>query len=142
MFFDFIEHHTLDQHSQYRREFWQECLKAQHITQSWLILASPHPTLPSHQYANLAKSKRVDDTHAVLLMRVRNLIVAEWSHTGKCRFWHALNPHAPIMFAKTYTRETLVNGADYIQQHYFSAKGLWQKDAKRWLKEHADVSAF
>lgn len=140
-FFKLLYLSDIDRQASYRLKFWQTYLHAGLIHQAWIILAqeaekiaTSQLNLKKHQFARLAKNRRVDDVHAVLLMRVGELVIAEWSHAGKCRFWHQQNPHVPIFFKRLYKRDELIDYADYIQQHYFSAKGLWQKDAALWMQ--------
>lgn len=146
-FFAIIKHSEVDRHSNYREDFWRQHLELGHIFQSWLILAPKAAHIAQHtlnvrpqQYATIEKSRKVDDAHAILLSRLSNIIVAEWSHTGKCRFWHQSSKHCPKLFQKNYSRNELIEYADHIQQHYFSAKGLWQKDANKWLAANMNLT--
>ena len=146
VFFKIIQQSQLDRHGVYRETFWKKYLEAGYINQSWLILAPKAAQLAidslgvkKHQFATIQKNRKIDEKHAVLLMRLNHIVIAEWSHTGKCRFWAQGTLKAPKLFQKSYVREQLIDYADHVQQHYFSAKGLWQKDAHTWLQDNAQV---
>ena len=148
-FFRLLHLAELDQHSLHREQFWKSYLEAGFIAQSWLILAPVAANLAlqqlglkEQQFGRLEKSRRIDEKHAVLLMRLDRLLIAEWSHVGKCRFWYQNSLHAPQLFKPSYSREELTDFADYIQQHYFSGKGLWQKDAAAWISSKAQIPSF
>lgn len=145
-FFKLLQLCGIDKHSVYRERFWRAYLKSGYINQAWLILAPAAEAMAlnelgikSYQFGKLHKCRRIDEKHVVLLMRLDNLLIAEWSHIGKCRFWFHNNLKVPSLFRSSYRREQLIDYADYIQQHYFSAKGLWQKDAAAWMSAKAHI---
>ena len=145
-FFKLLHLCGIDKHSIYRERFWKGYLKSGYINQAWLILApmaekfaANELGIKAYQYGKLHKCRRIDEKHVVLLMRLDHLLIAEWSHVGKCRFWFNNNLNVPSLFKKNYRREQLIDFADYIQQHYFSSKGLWQKDAAAWMSAKAHI---
>ena len=147
-FFKLLNLCGLDKHSVYRERFWRAYLRSGYINQAWMVLAPNAETIAVHdlgikpyQFGQLHKCRRIDEKHVVLMMRLDNLLIAEWSHIGKCRFWFQNNLKAPSLFRRSYKREQLIDYADYIQQHYFSAKGLWQKDAAAWMSAKAHIPA-
>lgn len=140
-FFSYLTESKIDEHSFYRMEFWKKLLNENRIEQAWIILAPSAENymiekyhLKFSQFGRLLKSKRIEDSHGVLLLRVSGWIIAEWSHIGKCRLWRQTNPKAPEFFKDKYTKNELTDLADKVQQHYFSKKGLWQKDLNLILK--------
>ncbi len=146
LFFELIDRLQLENHSKGRREFWSSYLESGAILTTWLALAPDMQkfvekklhTKPT-QYSQLHKDRRVEVNHAVLLMRLPGLIVAEWSHLGKCHFWLASNKEAPSFYKNIYQKEELTSYPDYIQQHYYSSNGSWQKSAATWLRDKAGL---
>jgi len=145
-FFQILNRTGIDKHALFREKFWRRYLEAGFITQSWLILAPgaeetarKELSINPWQYGKIHKTRRVDAKHAVLLMRLDHLVIAEWSHVGKCRAWFHGNLNAPRLFRSVYSRGELTDYSDYIQQHYFSAKGLWQKDLSSWMSARAQI---
>ncbi|WP_438811224.1 EH signature domain-containing protein, partial [Serratia marcescens] len=60
------------------------------------------------QYARLhsSKRKRIERGHAVLLLKIGNGIVAEWSQNGICNIWHdAHDDTAPKWRRQDYTAD-------------------------------------
>ena len=145
-FFKIIRESGIDQHSMYRETFWKKYLDAGFISQGWLILAPKAEEFATKklgvrrwQFGSLHKTRRIDPFHAVLLMRLDHLVIAEWGHSGKCRIWLQSNLRAPALFQPCYGRSELTDYPDLIQQHYFSAKGLWQKDLAAWMRAKAFI---
>ena len=125
-----------------RKAFWSVCLRHNHILDSWLVLGenvvravADNRELQS-SYGRLADG---DANHAVLLMRVGNLIFAEWTYNGKLRAWPLDWKNAPKLFDRRYYRSALtaaciqfpppldrpdlvVSGSDGLT-HY---RGIWQ----------------
>lgn len=141
LFFSIIEGLDSDRKRKDRLTFWQDYQQRGMILDAWLALtprcaelAFEANQLKTHQYGILQRNKRIDERHAVLLLRVGSLTVAEWSHAGKCRFWRCGSKNAPTLYAQTYSHEDLSAIADHAQQHYFSAEGRWQRDATRWIE--------
>lgn len=139
-FFHLINSAGVDKHSEFRKVFWRKYLENGHISNAWLVLTQSMAKkalleleLNEYDFGILQKHRRVDDNHCVLLMQIKDYLIAEWSHIGKCRIWHIENPYAPQQFSSNYTREELTDYADHIQQHYFSQKGLWQNHLDQWL---------
>ena len=142
LFFDLVMDLPKCSHAEARRKFWLKYARGGMIVQTWCTLTpelgkrakSKFPEFP--EFGTLKKNRRVDVHHGVLLMRFPQFQVAEWSHLGKCRFWHMNNPNKPEFFDMNHTRDDLLNYPDYVQQHYFSKLGRWQRDAARWIEEH------
>lgn len=136
----------LDQCWQYRQEFWWEYYQQGHIEQAWLILANGvkaqiSETYPHLQYANLTGSG-IRSQHCVLLLKIKNLIIADWSHQGRCHIW--LSPEAPKFYAPEYTRQQLTQGSAKIKpeysyngiNHHNSESGGWQTDVANFIAQH------
>ncbi len=143
LFFNLFKASGSDASTEHRLSFWLNYLERGLITDTWLVLGPrlaqivKEQGLKDYQYACLDKLIRDEEEQGILLLGFRKVVVADWSHTGKCRFWLRSNEKCPRLFLPTYTRNQIYLAADYVQQHYFSAQGLWQKDAAGWLALHA-----
>ena len=139
LFFQLVASLPQCSHAQDRLDFWQKYLEKNLILQTWFCLTVPlieqgrELFPPNFRFAVLEKTHRVSELHGVLLLRFQNFMVAEWSHLGKCRFWLHSNLNAPRLFRWHYTRDELLQYPNYIQQHYFSDLGRWQKNADQWI---------
>ena len=79
-------------------------------------------------------------------MRIGDLIIAEWSHSGAIRFWDVDNQAAPKFHAKGYYSQTLRNGSltvrvggrqrDSIIHH---ENGQWRHSAAHVIEYHTGI---
>lgn len=146
LFFKILHHTGTDRQSILRKRFWSYYLNAGFISQSWMILAEGARNvavsdfkLKHYQFASFKSPHKLEPLHAVLLIRLDQLVIAEWSHIGNCRFWFQGNLCAPQLHKKEYEYSSLLEHCDYIQQHYFSSKGFWQRDAAAWMSAKAHI---
>ena len=76
--------------------------------------------------ARLLRGYGVEATHSVLLLRIKGVTIAEWSHNGSCRMWKRGNRAAPKLYEPEYTRSELTDGCDFRQTHVGADQGRWQ----------------
>jgi len=139
----------LDRHWPYRKAFWMAYLRRGYIRDAWVALA---PGAEFHakrrfnaregSYGNVS-GPGVKQNHAVLIMRIGDLVITEWNHNGKYRTWHINDENAPSLYKKAYSREELMNLPSFDGSHMGSEKGSWQKKISEyiWRKTQAAVSA-
>lgn len=152
----FAENAGMDHQWEKRQAFWNACLKRKFISDSWLALG-----------ANVVRSVRAnrelqnsyghlsggDPNHSVLLMKIGNLIFAEWSHNGSVRAWNENSNDAPRLFKRTYERSELTRpclqfpppidkphlptlGANGLQHH----DGVWQGRVAALLRRRTSLT--
>jgi hypothetical protein len=94
-FLDVVDHDADPEQWPYRKAFWLSYLNAGHVTDAWVAFG-PAAADRARDLAESSKSGvrlYADLTggnqpgQSVLLMRIDNLIVGDWSHNGQCRFW-------------------------------------------------------
>ncbi len=126
-----------------RGKFWRAYLRNRFIDEAWVVLgdngikeaqriqlatdAGPGKTL---SYAKLTSSTDKKN-HIVLLMRIDNLIVVDWSHNGRCHIWDGDNTRRPRMYQKQYGGPDLTSGSDAAYTHY--AGGSWREEVVRYI---------
>jgi hypothetical protein len=155
-FIEILDHCVLDKHWQYRRAFWQAYYEREYIDEAWLALGSAaknflHNNPEFHEtvqeaYADLVGSN-VRSNHCVLLFRIKNLIIAEWSHQGRCHIWLSHNPDAPKFYESEYSREAVTQHSEKIKaeynyegiSHHSNETGGWQADIATFIAEHTDI---
>lgn len=133
---------TAGEQWQYRRDFWKSVLAKGLVKHAWVILGSKARGLAkmlperTKRYAIL---KGGDSSQSVLLMNIGGFTVAEWSHSGKCRFWPSKHRNAPTMFRGEYYSTTLRTNCycDFI--HSYSEAGLWQDKIADFLYREIGV---
>lgn len=155
-FIEILDQCILDKHWQYRRAFWWAYHEREYIDEAWLVLGSAaqsflHNNPELHEtvqetYANLVGSN-VRANHCVLLFRIKNLIIAEWSHQGRCHIWLSNNPDAPKFYESEYSREAVTQHSEKIKveynyagiSHHSNETGGWQADIATFIATHTDI---
>ena len=135
-FLDVVDETAPDQQWKYRRAFWMAYYNKGVITDAWVAFGK-NGANKAEQIARRNKDNSWlsfghlfgsgDSDHAVLILRIGNMIVADFSHNGKCRLWDARNERAPKPYNKNYDRADLTNSrsdSEYI--HSNSSGYLWQ----------------
>lgn len=117
-------------HWKYRKAFWMGYYRAGHVLDAWVALG-PDAERIARQLDDLKgqSSKLVgqrQSNHCVLLLRIGNLLVADWSHNGKCRVWREGQRYAPRLYRNQYDAGDLKAGADIEVVHQQSSAGAWQ----------------
>lgn len=117
-------------HWKYRKAFWMAYYRAGHVLDAWVVLG-PEAKLLTRQIEEMKGQsseliKPPLSNHSVLLMRIGNLVVADWSHNGKCRIWREGDHQAPALYRSKYDASELRAAADFEVTHHSSASGGWQ----------------
>ncbi|RIJ22071.1 hypothetical protein D1224_10890 [Henriciella barbarensis] len=118
-----------------RERFWLGYLEAGHISDAWFALG-PRAKEDIRKiiaasgervdFATLNTGGGSDASHSSLLMKLGDLVIAEWSHNGACRFWGSEHPQAPKFFGKTYETRRLKAMADGGSFFHISHMSNWQ----------------
>jgi len=123
-FFRLLDETAMDRHWQDRKEFWTDYLNQGVITDAWLVLGSTAKRLARRLMEGQSMAFGVllgygDSRQSVLLMKLKGLTIAEWSHNSKCRFWLDGNVAAPELHKKSYNRAELMDkGSNEKVVHY------------------------
>ena len=144
-FFTLIGEETNDKQWNYRRAFWQACLKKVPTTEVWVILGSDLvPRAHSIQaltgnfgcHTISGKAKQ-----AALLIRIGHLVLLEWSHIGALKAF--ADPRMSPSFYKTERDFYSNNRIDFPSLHFpnhpvlggggSDDKGLWHRFPKKGL---------
>ncbi len=90
VFFSILDR-TADKIWFYRKAFWNAYYKKGHIRHVWAVLGRDAISIAKQMddqkttYGELSRS--YTRNQSVLLLRIGDLVIAEWSHNGKCRIW-------------------------------------------------------
>jgi hypothetical protein len=143
-FFDLLSR-TADETWEYRKKFWTAYYEIGAISEAWFALGPEARYYadrmargtPRLAYAELAGAAR---NQSVLIMKLGGFLVAEWSHSGKCRLWSETDPRASKMYASKYAADELRVAADHEQIHYSSATGRWQREIAGFVRKRTRIS--
>ncbi len=126
-----------------RGKFWRAYLRNRFIDEAWVVLgdngireaqriqlstnSGPGKTLSFARLTSSADKKN----HIVLIMRIDNLIVVDWSHNGRCHLWLGENTRKPRMYQKQYGGPDLTSESD--EQYTHVAGGSWRDKVARTI---------
>lgn len=115
----------------YRRPFWTSYFDSAYVYEAWVLFGRDAQRLAKaarQKDENFGSSYGVldssDRSQSVLLMRIGDAIVAEWSHNGKCWIWPD-DRRAPKLY-KTYMADEECRHAPFEQIHSGAENYRWQ----------------
>jgi hypothetical protein len=152
-FFRLIEHTakgdpTASRHWRYRKAFWSAYLRADAISDAWIVLASHVDDdarkvldIDRKAYGRFRRGGGVQANHAALMLRIGDLLITDWSHSGSYRAWESSRRpgEIPAMYKPIYTRFDLVRGADFEGAHYGAEAGTWQRRLSGYIDEMTGI---
>lgn len=143
-FLDVIDRLALEKHWIYRRAFWTAYLKRDWIHEADVMFGKQGYTLAHDLFgkdapcAQLTAGRRqVEPGHAVLLLRIGRLVIADWSHNGRCAIWNERDPKAPAFGQSHYSRDDVdAFLAESSWRHDGSANYSWQRNVRDYIADH------
>ena len=142
-----------------RKGFWTYYLENDFISDSWVIfgneayqqaryLQRQGMLAKSAGYAKFNKrSGPIQANHSVLLMRVGNLIISEWTHSGRVRIFLNKSKRAPDFYKAEYsvaqiqfngvrlTSENVDSSFDVYMDHHVN----WQPKVAEFIRLHTGI---
>lgn len=108
-------------HWKYRRQFWKCYLN--YDMEVWVVFADLCQNFSRRVFGEELKYGKFNggspqSNHAVLIMRIDSLIIADWSHDGACRMYSVNDPRAPKMYEDSYKVSDL-NSISRHESGYF-----------------------
>ena len=123
-----------------RKPFWMQYYEMGAISDAWVAFGpkavSRADKLEKH-YAQLMNA--TEKTHSALIMRIHDLIIVEWSHNGRCRFFSKKSGSwAPELYAKKYNFQELHARSDH-PEGYMSHMERWQGRFANYIYRKTNV---
>jgi hypothetical protein len=145
VFIKIIEQVAESGHWRYRKAFWMSYFKRDYIADAWIVLGRNAQHLArtfDDLRGNYGKLDRgsVLANHSVLLMKIGDLIIADWSHSGTCRIWRRDDPMAPPYYQPEYSGNSLRTVAVDEIPHYGSKYGNWQRRVVTAIHDKTGIS--
>ena len=134
----------------YQRAFWNALYQRQYIDDAWVVFESAGADEAQRMFgqnAGFGRFEGFQPGHAVLLLSVRGLTVAVWSHNNPCGIWDetdgAIGPrlhqswYAPSELKKQHRGDdTPANlTSQGIFWHYGGGRYRWQSQIADYLKK-------
>jgi len=151
LFFEIIADTTeRKDHWMARRAFWNAYLETGAISDAWCILGSQAErqvrmlTGVSSSDFGRVEGNAIDPGHSALLMKIGDLVIADWSHVGAVRFWKL--PNCPSLYSRKYFGKNLDRSAgygyartDYIPVKSMSHIGKWYRKFSDFIRKETGV---
>jgi hypothetical protein len=143
-FFALIARSAMEQHWTYRRAFWTAYHERNLISEAWVVLGDDALDDAQRRWAEdeLACGRLLgnsDRSHCVLLLRIGDLVIAEWSHNGTCRLWHDDSASCPRMYKRAYWRTELQDQPDERQTHHGNLTYGWQQKLAEKIRRRTGI---
>jgi hypothetical protein len=141
LFIRIIETTAEDRQFRPRKAFWLKYFEKGVVSDLTLVLASDANTIARRmrsqadnaEYMKWSTLKGALSNQSVLLMRIGDLIIGEWSHSGAIKFWKSNNKNAPEFHLPEYLGSTLRNGSLKIKVGNEFREGLIHHDNGQWM---------
>ena len=131
-----------DSHWQARREFWRDYLANGQVEDAWIVLGKKYlynidslpPAAKQLSYGTFINNQTITGRHCAIIMKIKNLIVVEFSHNGALRIWLITNRHAPRLHQKYYQPIKL----QWHQDRRFVHSKNWQQKVRNFI--HSELN--
>ena len=139
LFFEIIGRHAAYQWDR-RRRFWFNYLEEGRIDDA-LVICTRSPAQTAREIQNredeldmrCGRLKGAKDGQSVLLMKIGQLTIVEWSDSGACGIWNEDNLNKPA-YKEVYDQTELrTMTADFRQIHL----GGWEQRIREYIEENA-----
>ena len=108
-FLEIVDDTAYPQQWEYRRAFWTALLDKEIIQEAWVAFGLSGAERARRDFGKNTPfgrlrqyRKNVETGHAVLIMRLGDYTMADWSHNGRCIAWSSDDDRAPRLYAREY----------------------------------------
>jgi hypothetical protein len=130
---------------EHRRAFWSAYIDRDFVSDSWVAFA-PTGAARARQLArerddagmsSFGALRGATADQAVLLLRIGDLIIADWSHNGSLRIWESADPQAP----KVHEHQSQYQAVELRTECAYSKRHLsgWQQSAESFIRTHTGI---
>ncbi len=139
-----------DRRRMYRRAFWDALDRRGYIDDAWVVLESEGASAARRlfgQNAGFGRFEGFQPGHCVLLLSVRGLTIAEWSHNNPCSIWDDQEGGArPKLHRSVYSASELQKqhrgdnapanlAGQGVFWHHGAGRYLWQSRIADYLRK-------
>jgi hypothetical protein len=130
---------------EYRRAFWNAYIEKRTVGNAWVAFASVGAQFAKRLgessgdplMSRFATLGGAGPNQAVLLLRIGDLVVADWSHNGRLRIWRRGNPKAPQFNLKSYLASELRTDSEFNFVH--KPPDGWQAPTEAFIRRHTGI---
>ena len=135
----------------YRRAFWEAYMNRGHVPHAWVAFAVGGQAIVNKMIrdsrdvrenlrGSFAQLQSAASSHAVLVMRVANLLIADWSHNGSLRIWREGHANAPELYKSIYRGPNLRTQCHKTFRHFpVEGTNCWQNQAHDYIEQWTGI---
>jgi hypothetical protein len=156
LFFKIIEK-VVDEEYQHqfpqRRDFWIDYFNKGMVSDAWVILGndglkearrykmSGDPDFASLEWAQL---NGASSSQCILLMRIGEVSIMEWSHSGACRVWKQGDSNAPSFSKRRYEKGELMRKVSIpdLDRIVHDKPGRWKDKIRTRVNAYSGLRRF
>lgn len=152
-FFDIVSETMTDRPDMWaeRRKFWTRYLDADLISAAWVAFGSDGATRADRaasrtndkslsMFGRLSSGAGRSSQHAALIMRIGDLTIAEWSHSGKYNIWTRADKGHPTLFKHNTRRWPDYEPAELMYAPISGAHmSGWQYRVAQIIRDHTGL---
>ncbi len=141
-FLSLISQNNNDQQWRYRQAFWRACMRRIPKVEVWVVLGAALADRADAMRDLNGSFGRLESPpdQAVLLIRLGDLVMSEWSNVGAVRAWAVGDKDCPTLYRKQYVGGALRERGLSFPDHPSNGKGgshdgsgLWHRKPERGL---------
>ena len=125
-----------------RKHFWYAFYRRGALSEAWVAFGRKGTAYlrRSSDEVHYAEVGGAQPNHAVLLMRIGNLTIADWNVNGRCHIWHSGNPNIPKFYENSYSAYELGKGNDESDQSFVHvANGNWRSEVANYIRDRTGI---
>jgi hypothetical protein len=143
MFMRVVDRVAQPQQWEFRRAFWKAYIDRNVVADSWVCFGSDGARLARQIVREMDGEKTLEfgvlkgasRDQAVLLLRIGDLVVADWNQNGSMRIWRVGENDAPHLYQPTYSASDLRLPCAFDTRH----QGPWQIKAAGFIRQRTGI---
>lgn len=141
MFLQVVDHTTSVDQWDARRDFWSGYEEAGYVEEAWVAFGPDGAKYAKTRYGKDIQfailgsgDGSFQDDHAVLILRIGSVLVADWNHNGACHIWsHDID--APKLYQNRYLVRELRDNHDERRVHL----GDWMSKVANYIYRETGI---
>ncbi|MDC1341382.1 EH signature domain-containing protein [Oceanospirillaceae bacterium] len=129
-----------------RAKFWRGYIKQDVVTDAWVVFGRDASQVARRMVDDEEITKGgfgklhgggAQSMHSVLLMRIGDLVISEWTHDGKVRFFSHGRSNTPAFYMPIY-HPHLVRDDRYVKKAY-AHHASWKRQVSQFIYDHTGI---
>lgn len=142
-FFSIIDVMALEHQWKYRKAFWNAYYNRGVLDEAWVAFG-PDARFHARRIfgANFSAGELEggsQSNQSVLIVKIKDLVLVEWSHNGKCRAWKSNDRDCPSTYKSRYTGSSLkTTSMQIVPTHQQDGISHQQSENYNWQRRLAE----